>query len=122
VRGRRKGARVRLQSEVVELFMLRVYVTYTKKVRKFKNKKFIEKLSPIPALQLSYCINRTIAFFGNKYLESLFNNFDFAFYQTILFLFWASMLSPVSSSWSFSNSSSLMLCSYTSDLCPTSLR
>merc|ERR1719206_473772 len=49
VRGRRKEARVRLQSEVVELFMLRVYVTYTKKVRKFKNKKFIEKLSPIPA-------------------------------------------------------------------------
>ena len=30
VRGRRKGARVRLQSEVVELFMLRVYVTYAK--------------------------------------------------------------------------------------------
>ena len=70
---------MRLQSEVVELFMLRVYVTYTKKVRKFKNKKFIEKLSPIPALQLSYCINRTIAFFGNKYLESLFNNLDFTF-------------------------------------------
>jgi len=54
VRGRKKGARGRLLSEIVkELFMLRVCMTYTKKVRKFKNKNFNEKLSPIPALQLS---------------------------------------------------------------------